>query len=68
MLYIDMIQNSINYIEENLKTELKAEELAGNAGFSLFHYYRVFQGAVGLPIMQYVVRRKLIHAINEISI
>lgn len=64
---IDIIQNSIDYIEENLKAELTAEELAENAGFSLFHYYRIFQAEVGMPIMHYILLRKLKNAIYEIS-
>lgn len=63
----EIIQNSIDYIEENLKAEITALELSDRAGFSLFHYYRLFQSAVGMPVMQYIVYRKLIHAIYEIS-
>ncbi len=66
-MYKAVIQESINYIEDNLKVEILAQELSDRAGFSLFHYYRVFQTEVGLPVMQYVLRRKLLHAIYEIS-
>lgn len=61
------IQNSIDIIEENLKTEITAQELANDANFSLFHYYKLFQTAVGIPVIQYIVRRKLLNAIYEIS-
>lgn len=64
---LDTIQSSIDYIEENLKSEISAQELADQANFSLFHYYRLFQMAVGMPVMQYMTRRKLLHAIYEIS-
>lgn len=37
-----IIQKSLDYIEENLQTEITAAELADMAGFSLFHYYRLF--------------------------
>lgn len=67
MNYLDMMQNSIDYIEKNLKSELSAYELAENEGFSLFHYYRLFQSVVGMPVMQYILRRKLCNAIYEIS-
>lgn len=63
----DIIQSSIDYIEENLKTEIRAQELAEKAGFSIFHYYRLFQSAVGMPVMQYIIRRKLINAIYDSS-
>ena len=66
-VYRKSIQDSIDYIENNLKSEFTVQELSENAGFSLFHYYRLFRGAVGIPVMQYIVRRKLLHAIYEIS-
>ena len=58
-----VIQRSLDYIEENLQTEITADELADLAGFSLFHYYRLFQQATGLPVMQYILRRRLLHGI-----
>ena len=58
-----MIQQSLDYIEENLQTEITAAELAEMAGFSLFHYYRLFQQATGLPVMQYILRRRLLHGV-----
>ena len=64
--YPDLIQQSMDYIEDNLKTTITAQELADRAGFSLFHFYRLFQSATGLPVMQYIVRRRLLHAIFEI--
>ena len=57
------IQQSLDYIEENLQTEITAAELAEMAGFSLFHYYRLFQQATGLPVMQYILRRRLLHGV-----
>ena len=58
-----IIQKSLDMIEENLQTEITAEELALQAGFSLFHYYRLFQQATGLPVMQYILRRRLLHGV-----
>ena len=58
-----MIQKSLDYIEDNLQAEVTAAELADMAGFSLFHYYRLFQQATGLPVMQYVLRRRLLHGV-----
>ena len=58
-----MIQRSLDYIEENLQTEITAAELAEMAHHSLFHYYRLFQQATGLPVMQYILRRRLLHGV-----
>ena len=57
------IQKSLDYIEDNLMTEITAAELANMAGFSLFHYYRLFQQTTGLPVMQYIMRRRLLHGV-----
>lgn len=67
MQYLDIIQSSLDYIEENLKTTITAEELCARAGFSVFHYYRLFQNAVGLPVMQYIGRRRLLWAVYEMA-
>ncbi|MBE5801660.1 MAG: helix-turn-helix domain-containing protein [Clostridiales bacterium] len=64
----EMMQGSIDYIEQNLKAELNAGELAERAGFSMFHYYRLFQAATGMPVMQYILRRRLLHAIYHIHL
>ena len=58
-----IIQQSLDYIEDNLQTEITAAELAEMAGFSLFHYYRLFQQATGMPVMQYILRRRLLHGV-----
>lgn len=66
-MYLTIIQKSIDYIEENLKTEISAKELSEMAGFSVFHYYRLFQNAVGMPVMQYITRRRLLNALYEMQ-
>lgn len=67
MRYLDLIQESIDYIEDNLKTDIAVEELSRKAGFSLFHYYRLFQQVVGLPVKQYIVWRRLLWVAYEMA-
>ena len=62
-----IIQRSLDYIEDNLQTEITAAELAEMVGFSLFHFYRLFQQATGFPVMQYIQRRRLLHGVYAIS-
>ena len=64
-MYLTIIQKSIDYIEDNLKTDITAKELSEIAGFSIFHYYRLFQSAVGMPVMQYITRRRLLNALYD---
>ena len=58
-----LIQRSLDYIEENLQTGITAQELAQLAHLSLYHYYRLFRQATGLPVMQYILRRRLLHGV-----
>ena len=46
---------------------MTAAELAEQAGYSVFHFYRIFQSEVGMPVMQYILKRKLLNAIYEIG-
>ena len=63
MEYRMLIQQSLDYIEQHLQDEITAAQLAEMAGFSVFHYYRLFQQATGLPVMQYLLRRRLLHGV-----
>lgn len=61
------IQKVLDLIEKQLDTEMTATELAETAGYSVFYFYRLFQKEVGMPVMQYITRRKLLAALTDIS-
>lgn len=63
----EIIQRGLDYIEKMLESEITAAELAAMAGFSLYHYYRIFQQHTGLPVMRYIQRRRLLHGIYTIA-
>ena len=63
----DIIRTGIAYIEQNLKTDITPEELAHMAGYSVWHYQRLFAQVVGVPLAAYVNRRRLDRALEEIS-
>ncbi|HEX7474709.1 MAG TPA: AraC family transcriptional regulator [Dehalococcoidales bacterium] len=67
MDYIVCVQKSIDYIEDNLKSEVSLSECARVAGFSIYHYYRVFGAFVGMPVMEYVRKRKLAWALTDLQ-
>lgn len=60
------IQSSLSYIENNLSAPLSTHELSARAGFSPYHFHRIFRSAVGLPIQRYIRRRRLLHAVYSI--
>ena len=62
MEQIERIQRTLDYIEENLRTELCLRELADLAGYSQYHYGRLFREATGMSVGHYILRRRLLHA------
>lgn len=67
MNYIKLIQETLDYIDENIIEDITVEDLANQAGFSTYHYYRVFNSFVGMPVMEYITRRKLQFALYDLG-
>lgn len=67
MEYIDITQRVLDYIDNHITEKLTGEELASFAGFSTYHFYRIFRTLVGVTIMNYVTKRKLQFALYELS-
>lgn len=61
------IQNILDYIENNLKAEININELCCMAGYSYVHFCRLFSHYVGLSPNEYITRRRLIHAVYDMS-
>ncbi|TRZ39978.1 AraC family transcriptional regulator [Niallia circulans] len=64
MTYSEVIRQSIEFIEENIQKELQLAILARKAGFSKFHYHRVFLKEIGVSASEYVRYRRLATAAN----
>lgn len=63
-----IIQRSLDSIEEGLTGALTPEQLSREAGFSLYHYCRVFKAATGMSVMRYITRRRLMHAVYHMGL
>ena len=61
------MQQILQYIDTNLKSEITAAELADMAGYSLWHFCRMFSQETGLPVMAYIAKRRVDNALMEIS-
>lgn len=53
------LNNAINYVENHLSADIDYEETAKCACFSLYHFKRLFAFIVGIPISEYIRRRRL---------
>lgn len=62
-----IIQNALDYIEDNLKAEINTAELCDMAGYSYVHFCRLFSHYVGLSQNEYITRRRLINAVYDMS-
>ena len=65
--YIDIVQEILMFIDRNIREKLSVEKLAVRAGFSPYHFCRVFLWATGVSIMEYVRGRRLAFAAAELS-
>lgn len=63
----DNVKTSLEYIEQNLRATITTEELAEMAGYSLWHYCRVFAQATGMTVAYYICKRRLDCALAEIA-
>lgn len=64
MRYSPIIQKTIEYIENSLQAELSLENIARFAGFSKFHYHRIFHKEVGVTVSEYIRYRRIANAAN----
>lgn len=66
MNYSADIKRSIEFIEANIKEKLTPEMIASNAGYSLYHFCRVFQACTQTSVMEYIRKRRLSLAAVEL--
>lgn len=66
MEYIKKLQKAIDYVEDNLKEDIKLEKISEQCYFSVPHFYRLFQIFTGYSIMDYVRKRRLSQAAHEL--
>jgi AraC family transcriptional regulator len=66
MSNIDVMAKAIQYIEANLKNELSVPDISKAAGYSLYHFSRLFHGITGHSPKEYLIRRRLTEAAYEL--
>ena len=62
MVYAEEIKTALIYIEDNLDKPLTLNQIAGTAGFSKYHFHRIFKNATGIPLYEYIRKRRLARA------
>lgn len=67
MRYDEEIQKTLEIIEQKLDTPLTTSMLAGSAFLSRHYFQRLFRSVVGVPVMEYVKKRRLELAAKELA-
>lgn len=62
MEWIEQLNEAIQYIEENLSSEIEIREAARIAGCSTYHFQRMFSYIAGVPLAEYIRRRRMTQA------
>lgn len=65
--WIEGMQASIDYIEENLTEPLEIGVVAGTAGLSPFYYQRIFGALCGMTVGEYIRARRMTLAARELA-
>lgn len=65
MDYWNVIKSTMKFIDEKIADDLSVAVIAAKAGYSEYHFCRVFKEYTGMSLMDYARRRKLIHAILD---
>ncbi|WP_310605012.1 AraC family transcriptional regulator [Anaerosporobacter sp.] len=56
---LENMKNAIDYIEDNLDAEIEYEKVAKIALCSQYHFQRMFAFLIGVPLSEYIRRRRL---------
>lgn len=64
--HLPAVLRALAFIEENLTEPVTLESIARKAGFSLWHFQRVFAAYVGEPLGSYLRRRRLTAAADDL--
>ncbi len=54
-----MIQRAVEWIEVNLERNIQLADVASFAGYSKFHFHRLFQSVLNMSVDQYIRTRRL---------
>lgn len=62
MDYVICMEKSIDFIEENIMKKISLKEVADAAGFSTYHFHRIFKAMTGDCLKEYIRKRRLTQA------
>lgn len=67
MNMLNQLNDALDYIEQNLEYEMDDNEIARRAYCSVYHFKRMFSFLAGIPLQEYIRRRRLTLAALELQ-
>ena len=67
MKSIYIIQKAIDFIEKNLTNDISVFDISREAGYSLYHFIRLFESCTGHSPKDYLLRRRITEAAHRIK-
>ncbi len=65
--YVGVINEAVDYIEDNIGEKLSLVEVAARFAISHFHFNRMFKTVSGVTLKQYILGRKLSKAMEQLK-
>lgn len=66
MNYLEQLEKAVIFIENNLHEDLRVDVVAGTAGYSYYHFHRVFEAVLGETVGNYIRSRRLCRAAGDL--
>lgn len=66
--YVELINETINYIEDNITERLELHDISERFNISHFHFNRMFKTVTGTTLKQYILGRKLTYALEKLKL
>ncbi len=67
MEWLDRMNDALAYMEDNLQGEISYEEAARSACLSVYHFQRMFSFIAGVPLSEYLRRRRMTMAALDLQ-
>jgi len=60
------VARAVSFIEDHIKDDISANDVAETAYYSLYHFHRIFPAAVGDSVKEYIRKRRMSEAAREL--
>lgn len=67
MRYAVSFEKVLGYIEENLYEDISLDQLASVAGYSKYHFLRLFKETFDMTPLEYVRRRRITESVRDLA-